>query len=403
VPAALAAIVLAAGCRRAANEIPEPDTLGPVRELSTPAAEGSSEPNLAVGPDGAAYLSWIEPAGEGQHALRFAVRPAGGVWSEARTVARGPGWFVNWADFPAVFAFGERTLAAHWLSRTGAGTYEYEVRVALSTDRGLSWTDAVVPHRDTTPTEHGFVSFFPWPGGRVGVVWLDGRKTGKDGKTDPMALMQTTIGADGALGPETVLDPRVCECCQTSATRAAEGLVVAYRDRSEAEVRDVATVRYAEGAWSSPAIVAADRWEINGCPVNGPAVTAEDSLVAVAWFSAPAEKGRVQVAFSTDSGRSYGAPVRVDDGRPVGRVDVALFPGGDALVSWIEQTATGAELRVRRVSPAGPRAASLVVAPSSAARSGGFPRIERAGGQIVMAWRDAAEPPRVHTAVLDIP
>jgi hypothetical protein len=132
-------------------------------------------------------------------------------------------------------------------------------------------------------------------------------------------------------------------------------------------------------------------------------VAAEESMVAVAWFGAPAEQGRVRVAFSSNSGRSYGPPVRVDDGRPVGRVDVALLTGGDALVSWIEQTDEGAEVRVRQVSPDGVRGPSLTVAPSSEARSSGFPRIERSRGEIVLAWRDAAEPPRVRTAVLDLP
>jgi hypothetical protein len=197
-----------------------------------------------------------------------------------------------------------------------------------------------------------------------------------------------------------VLDPRVCDCCQTSAARARDALVVAYRDRSAAEVRDVATVRYAGGRWSEPAIVAADGWVINGCPVNGPAVAADGARVAVAWFSAPGDQGRVQVAFSSDSGASYAAPVRVDDGRPIGRVDVVLLASGDALVSWIEQAAPGAEVRLRTVSPSGRRGPALTVAPSSEARSSGFPRMERAGPEVVLAWRDAADPPRVRSGTI---
>ena len=404
--AALVLIALAAGCRELEPESATAGgAIGPVRELTSPAAPGSGEPNLAAGLDGAAYLSWIEPAGESEHALRFASRPGGGVWSEPRTIAQGKDWFVNWADFPAVTAFGEGALAAHWLVRTGAGKYAYEVRVGLSNDHGHTWSKGIVPHRDATPAEHGFVSLFPWPVRQVGIVWLDGRGTGPHagGASGAMALLQTTVDAKGALGPEAVLDPRVCDCCQTAAVRAADALVVAYRDRSEDEVRDIATVRYADGAWSAPARVAADNWRIDGCPVNGPALAAEESVVALAWFSAPGDKGRVQVAFSTNSARSFGPPVRVDDGRPVGRVDVALLPGGDALVSWIEQAAHGAEVRVRQMSPAGPRGASLTVAPSSEARSSGFPRIERVRGEVLLAWRDAAEPPRVRTAVLDLP
>jgi hypothetical protein len=70
------------------------------------------------------------------------------------------------------------------------------------------------------------------------------------------------------------------------------------------------------------------------------------------------------------------------------------------VVSWLEQTPKASELRVRRVSPDGTRGPALTVAESSAARSSGFPRMVRSDDEVVLAWRDAAEPPRVRTAVL---
>jgi hypothetical protein len=92
----------------------------------------------------------------------------------------------------------------------------------------------------------------------------------------------------------------------------------------------------------------------------------------------------------------------VDDGRPLGRVDVALLPGGDAFVSWMEQAAAGVDLRVRRISAAGERGSAIKIADSSALRSSGFPRMELAKEEIVVAWRDASDPPRVRTAVVDL-
>jgi hypothetical protein len=41
-------------------------------------------------------------------------------------------------------------------------------------------------------------------------------------------------------------------------------------------------------------------------------------LVAVAWFTAAADRAQVQVAFSTDAGRTLGQPLRVDEGSPLG-------------------------------------------------------------------------------------
>ncbi len=356
---------------------------------------------MAAGPDGRVYLSWIETTPDGVSTLRYAWRRPGAAWSAPSKVAHGFGWFVNWADFPALLPLPEGSLVAHWLTK-GSG-HGYDIRVSVSHDAGVSWSAPVVPHRDGTPSEHGFVSLAPSPDGGAALVWLDGR-----GTVDPpspeaaVRLFHSTLLADGSLGPETLLDSRVCDCCQTAAAATDRALLVVYRDRSQNEVRDIAAVRYQNGSWSATATVHDDGWEMNGCPVNGPAVSSAGSRVAVAWFTAAGDKPRVQLAFSKDAGRSFGAPVAVDDGRPIGRVDVALLPDGDALVSWIEQAAAGTELRVRQVGDAwsSPRP-SLLVADSRSTRSSGFPRIEVGGGEPVIAWRDASEPGRVATAFLE--
>ncbi len=396
----LAAVVALSGCAHDKGE-----ARLSVRELPTPAAPGSGEPNLMVAPDGRVLLSWIEPTGEESHTLRYAARPKGGAWSEPRTIADGRGWFVNWADFPSLAALPDGTLFAHWLAKNGSGTYAYDVRVTASRDGGKTWSTPVVPHRDGTQTEHGFVSMTPWNAQAMGLVWLDGRKTaGAQGHGDgqgEMSLVHSTIDSAGRLGPETVLDGRVCDCCQTDAARAEGATVVVYRDRSEKEVRDMSAVRYAEGRWSEPRPLARDGWEISACPVNGPAIAATGGRVAVAWFTVANDKPHVNVAFSSDAGASFGAPNVVDDGRPLGRVDVVLLGDGTGLVSWLEQAEKGTELRVRRVAPDGARGEALTVADSSAARSSGFPRMVESGGEVVLAWRDAAEPPRVRTALLE--
>ncbi len=373
--------------------------------MPTPAGPGSGEPNLTVAPDGRILLSWIEPAGEDSHILRYAELSKGSGWSEPRTIAEGRDWFVNWADFPAMAALPDGTLFAHWLARNGSGTYAYDVRVSASRDAGQTWSDPVVPHRDGTQTEHGFVSMTPWSGQAMGLVWLDGRKTvgathGGDGPQAEMSLLHSTLDREGRLGPETVLDGRVCDCCQTDSAVAAGATVVVYRDRSEQEVRDMSVVRFVDGRWTEPRSLAQDGWVMNGCPVNGPSIAAAGARVAAAWFTAAQERPRVKVAFSSDAGASFGDPIVVDDGRPIGRVDVVMAGDGGALVSWLEQAEKGTELRVRGIAPDGARGEALMVADSSAARSSGFPRMVDSNGEIALAWRDSMDPPTVRSALL---
>jgi hypothetical protein len=83
-------------------------------------------------------------------------------------------------------------------------------------------------------------------------------------------------------------------------------------------------------------------------------------------------------------------------------VDVVLLDGEAALVSWLEQGEGGAaSLRLRRITRDGARGEATTVAVSSGARSSGFPRLARAGNRVVIAWRDAGDPPQVRTAILE--
>jgi hypothetical protein len=372
------------------------------RPLPPPAAAGSGEPNLTVGPDGRVYLSWIEPAADSAHALRFSVLE-GDRWSAPRTVASGRGWFVNWADFPAMAVLPGNRLAAHWLQKSGPSTYAYDVRVAVSPDGGVTWTQGVVPHTDGTASEHGFVSMWPARGDSVALVWLDGRKYGasedEHDLKNEMTLRYTTVGMDGRAAPDREIDGRVCDCCQTGMAMTAGGPLVVYRDRSPDEVRDIYVTRMVNGAWTEGRPVHADGWVMPACPVNGPQADADGQHVAVAWFTAADSTPAVKLAYSTDGGATFAAPVRIDGGNPEGRVDVQLLADGGALVSWVERMGkTEAAVRVRRVGPDGRMGEPRTLAASTSARSTGFPRMVRAGDDVVFAWTGPGKPSTLHAA-----
>src|SRR5688500_16551623 len=191
--------------------------------MESPAGVDSREPEMNATADGRIVMSWVEKIGEKRYALRMSIRDQNG-WSQARTVSEGENWFVNWADFPSVIALRDGSLAAHWLVKSGAGTYAYNVNISRSSDSGKTWSKPIIPHRDNTQTEHGFVSLIPLADGRLGAVWLDGRNM-KDMKdtdkhapaAESMTLRYAALDAEGKLSDEVQLDERVCECCQTSA------------------------------------------------------------------------------------------------------------------------------------------------------------------------------------------
>ena len=229
-----------------------------IAEVKSPAGSGSEEPNLSVAPDGRVFMSWLEPASKG-YTLLFSVREKQGEWSASRTIARGDNWFVNAADFPSMAVMPDGSLAAHWLGNNEPGSEAYDINIALSRDGGASWSQPLTPHRDRKPRQHGFASMLPMADGSLGVIWLDGRQTNEEGEGN-MSLLYTALAPDGKIGEEQVLDDRVCDCCQTSATATPEGVLVAYRDRTENEVRDISLARYNNGQWSRPESLSKDGW-----------------------------------------------------------------------------------------------------------------------------------------------
>lgn len=371
-----------------------PRTDPAVDEIGSPAGADSAEPFLSSARDGV-LLSWLEPVpGRQLSALRFAKYRDGG-WSEPKTIVERADLFVNWADFPSIVEDEKGTLFAHWLQKSGKGTYAYDVKMATSTDGGATWGEPFLLNRDGKESEHGFVSLAPLRGGGIGATWLDGRKMGGGGDHEEghdagdMTLRYATVDAKGTLSTDVEIDPRTCECCATGMAMTTAGPVIVYRDRSPAEIRDISRVRYTSEGWTQPAPVRDDGWKIAGCPVNGPQIDAAGNRLAIAWFTEANRQPRVYLAFSEDGGATLGNPIVVDDGKPAGRVDVVMLDGSDALVTWLEQTTAGAELRARRVSPSGVEP-STKIADTTTARGAGFARIARSGPDVFIAWTEQA-------------
>jgi hypothetical protein len=218
-----------------------------------------------------------------------------------------------------------------------------------------------------------------------------------------MALHSRSVAPDGALGAETAVDERTCDCCPTTAAALPDGgMIAAWRDRGEGETRDIAVARRRAGAWEAPRTVAADRWHMPGCPVNGPAIDVAGETVALAWFTHEGERPRVQVTLSQDRGETF--PVRkVLSESAVGRVDAIALPDGGALVTWVEDLAGGRSALVlvrvdREGIPGGPMVELAEISPG---RRSGMPRAVLAGdGRLVAAWTHVSDGEEATTQVL---
>jgi hypothetical protein len=407
-------LLVAAGTAAALTTV-QPESKSPatswrptIQSVSSPARPMSAQPQVTVSGKGV-LLSWVERDGA-RATLKFAERTGAG-WSPVRTVAGGTHWFVNWADVPSVLRLEDRTLVAHWLQKSGTGTYAYDVRLARSTDDGQTWSASTTPHHDGLQREHGFASLLRTAGGGLALVWLDGRHTSDSDDHDApgpsggaMSLRYATYDGRWRQTSDVQLDDRVCDCCPTAAVMTPDGPLVAYRDRSSDETRDIYVTRLEGGTWSRPRAAHADGWQIAACPVNGPRLSARGRAVALAWFTGKDDVGRSFMSFSTDAGQSFGSPIRLDANGSLGRVDVVLLDDGSAVASWVESSDTGGRIAVRRVTPDGDASSPTTVATVSTGRISGYPRMAFHAGELLFAWTEGdAAATRVQTATTQIP
>ena len=361
-----------------------------VKQIPSPVGDSCAEPFLFTDKNDVIYLSWIEKKGK-QSTLYFSTL-SNDKWSKPQQIASGNNWFVNWADYPVISSNGETNLLAHYLEKSDTGKFTYDVKIVSSGDTGKTWAAPKILNEDNVKAEHGFVSIVPYKNGFF-TTWLDGRKTaaesgeGGHGHHGEMTLRGAMLDMNGNKINEWELDERICDCCQTSVAITNDGPVVVYRDRSEDEIRDMSIVRYINDQWSAPKTIHSDNWQIKGCPVNGPSISAIGNNLAVAWFSMQDKKGEVKVIFSNNGGNAFKQPIRIDEGKPIGRVDVVMLDSTTATVSWME----GSSIKAVKVYSDGKKDSSIMIASSSEARSSGFPQMTKSRNKIIFAWTDEKE------------
>ena len=370
----------------AAEEKPTPATT--FVDVLSPAGPRALGASLTTAADGTIWLTWVEAAAEnlaaaaakkksGTHphhpaptaptspaprshatapatppnTLHFSTfAPSTRTWSPARTIVARADLPLSSADFPQLVLDGRGTATAVWTDGRGGAL------VSSSADSGATWS----PPAPWAHAGHGVekFSFARLADGRVLAAWLENRSSASTQLHARILDSSASLSPPPSVSPspvrsptaDTLVDPSVCDCCPTTLTAFPDGgALLAYRGRTlPEEVRDIRSARFRTTAWDAPRPVNNDDWRIAACPVNGPRLASDGGRVAAAWFTAADNDPRVLASFSPDAGTRFLMPLRLDRGKPVGRVDTLILRDGALLVTWLE---TDGSLWLRRVSP----------------------------------------------------
>jgi hypothetical protein len=320
-----------------------------IKDLPSPAISGASTPALSRAPDGTVWLSWIEPTATG-FALRCAsLNATTGLWREASTITT---QVIPIEDnSPALTAGPNGQLTALWSAPPPTPRAPSLLYFGTSTDSGRTWTAPAPLTKESDATSHAALATLA--DGRVLASWLDHRDR-KPGNRGPRLYVRV-LSATPAL--DVLIDPLVSESASPALTTFPDGsALLAYRGRSDSEIRDIHIARYRSGAWEESRVLNHDEWRVSPSFAESPQLASAGGRVASAWFTGADNNPRVQVSTSPDAGERFLMPLTADLGHPIGRPAVTLLHDGALLTIWregasSERDAQPAGLWLRRVSP----------------------------------------------------
>jgi hypothetical protein len=283
--------------------------------IASPAAPGSSAPQLVNAPDGTIYLSWLEPAPARRTALRFARFDATThTWNSHLTISD----TLAESAFPRSVITTQGQIQTTWTGTDRRHPSPTNLRIALVALADGTCLSTQISRSDNDATLLA---------GIIGAIPQGSSVVPVDTSVDPDSTPALAAFPDGSA-------------------------LVVYVKRAPDGLRSLFTARFVNGHWQAPVAMGADSWTPKPGDDCNPVIAVRGIHLAVAWFSTNGG-ARVNVSTSDNAGAQWLIPNRVDDIAPLGFPGLVLFDDGSLLVSWVERTATGQVILIRRISARG--------------------------------------------------
>jgi hypothetical protein len=314
-----------------------------------------------------------------------------------------------------------------WTAKGAAGTV---LQTARSVDGALTFARSATVAGTDVAGNRGWEAITADARGQVHLAWLDHRRMAQagtakatgapashhdhaastDAKSDGVAMAQLSdlylATLDSSQSPRGIT-AGVCYCCKTALAVSPDGtLNVAWRHVYPGNLRDIAFASSKDGrVFSAPVRVSQDKWELNGCPDDGPAMTVDsENEVHVIWPTlATGDKQQPTIGLFYASSKA-GAPFSQRIPMPTEGVphhpQVAVV-GGSLVAAW-DEIRNGVRQVVVARSSLTERTSGFarLIAPGST--GGVYPSLISTDKGSVVAWTSGAGP-NATVKVLQVP
>jgi Cu/Ag efflux protein CusF len=411
--AALCAVLAltASGCSRTATRVeksgtPAADTAaGALKVNAAPAVRVSAEKTEAAEPaaaparDGTVYVAWVEHRGEEADVWLAHFDGEGKTLGPPARVNPKAGEASAWRGDPPTLAVApDGTIYVGWTARDEAGAHASTLYLSASRDGGRAFGPPSKVNDDAKPGVHGMHSLAVAGDGRVYLAWLDERdivpkeadpsKAPSHMHTESNRTVYFASSADGGrtFSPNRRVAGEVCPCCKTSLAVGEDGRVyAAWRQVLPGNFRHIAVASSTDGGqtFSPPAVVSDDRWELQGCPVSGPALSAGAAgSLRVLWYTA-GEAGKPGLYWSEtrDGGRAFSPRQALAETGGRGTPVLLKDAGGGFTAMW-----EGSDGATPVTVMAGLSGDGRPAEPSTLISGGALPAAVEVGGRLFVAY-----------------
>jgi hypothetical protein len=249
---------------------------------------------------------------------------------------------------------GSPEVVVIWTAKGAEGT---ALLTARSSDGGKSFARAGMVPGTSAPGNRGWEAIAVDRSGAVHAVWLDHRRLSQRAPAADTTHRHAHSTADGPPmsdfsdlyfatldgGQPSPLTAGVCYCCKTAMAAGAGGEVyLAWRHVYPGNLRDIAFAVTTPPRSSpvEPVRVSEDRWMLQGCPDDGPAMAVDArGTVHIVWPTVVTEGDATRkvlfLASSTD-GRSFSARTPLPVEGQAHHPQLAVAHDGTLVIAWDE-------------------------------------------------------------------
>jgi len=106
------------------------------------------------------------------------------------------------------------------------------------------------------------------------------------------------------------------------------------------------------------------------------------------------------VAFSNDLGKTFSNPIRVDGGKPQGRVDLQWIDEKTIIATWLEANEENSSIVYRKIGTDGSNFEMNTIETLGGGRGIGYPQMEIVGNHILFLWTNPIEKTHIQSKLV---